>query len=148
MLFPWPIVEVISCNWRCVKILAQKLGTIDTNCPLCKEEFESGTHFFFKCVVARAVWFALKSNSYQQPCGDCWAGPGSARLCDKLKHIIKLSPRAIFFANNTQIGSPLEPMKLGRVQSSTGKHSNYYPSPGAQVYGAHCSCGIPWRDWW
>ena len=64
MFFSQLIVEVTSCDLWCVKILAQKLGTIDrfdTNCPLCKEEFESGTYFFFNCAVARANWFALKS---------------------------------------------------------------------------------------
>ena len=50
-------------------LLAQKLGIIDASCPLCGEAKETGVHLFFKCPVARAIWFGscrgLRTESLQ-----------------------------------------------------------------------------------
>ena len=37
--------------------IAQRLGGLDSSCSLCGEKVETSTHLFFKCTIARAIWF-------------------------------------------------------------------------------------------
>ena len=38
--------------------ISHRLDILDTSCVLCKKEVESLHHLFFKCNIARALWFA------------------------------------------------------------------------------------------
>uniref|UniRef100_A0A2N9FPZ2 Reverse transcriptase domain-containing protein n=1 Tax=Fagus sylvatica TaxID=28930 RepID=A0A2N9FPZ2_FAGSY len=41
-------------------LLAERVGNMDTLCNLCNEEVETCSHLFFKCNVARAIWYGCK----------------------------------------------------------------------------------------
>uniref|UniRef100_A0A2N9GNN9 Reverse transcriptase domain-containing protein n=1 Tax=Fagus sylvatica TaxID=28930 RepID=A0A2N9GNN9_FAGSY len=41
-------------------LLAKRVGNMDTLCNLCNEEVETCSHLFFKCNVARAIWYGCK----------------------------------------------------------------------------------------
>ena len=40
--------------------VATRVDPIDTSCPLCCEEEETSAHLFFKCLVAKAIWFGCQ----------------------------------------------------------------------------------------
>ena len=37
--------------------LIQRIGSIDPTCVLCNQENKTGPHMFFKCPIARAMWY-------------------------------------------------------------------------------------------
>uniref|UniRef100_A0A2N9ISW0 Reverse transcriptase zinc-binding domain-containing protein n=1 Tax=Fagus sylvatica TaxID=28930 RepID=A0A2N9ISW0_FAGSY len=59
--------------------LALKMGTGDTYCPLCQMEEESIDHLFFKCSIARVIWF-----------GTSWGIHSNLLSITSSKDIIKL----------------------------------------------------------
>jgi hypothetical protein len=59
--------------------LALKMGTGNTYCPLCQMEEESVDHLFFKCSIARAIWF-----------GTSWGIHSNLLSITSSKDIIKL----------------------------------------------------------
>ena len=50
-------------------ILQKRLGSIDTDCPLCNEAKETVTHLFFECPITRLIWFgscwSIRSDTFQ-----------------------------------------------------------------------------------
>ena len=50
-----------------------RLGSNDNPCPLCESDVETCTHLFFKCPIARAIWFAGRwgLKSYNAPVNTC-----------------------------------------------------------------------------
>lgn len=40
--------------------LILRLGSNDNLCPLCESAVKTCIHLFFKCPIARAIWFAGK----------------------------------------------------------------------------------------
>jgi hypothetical protein len=60
-------------------LLAQKVGINDSSCPLCGEAEETGIHLFFKCNVARAIWF-----------GSCWGLRTESLQLNSNEDILKL----------------------------------------------------------
>ena len=53
---PWTKLWRIGSN-ATKENLIQRIGSIDPTCVLCNQENKTGPHMFFKCPIARAMWY-------------------------------------------------------------------------------------------
>ena len=61
--------------------LIQRIGSIDPTCVLCNQENETGPHMFFKCPIARAIWYL-----------GCWGFRSEDHHLHRCEDIIKIIP--------------------------------------------------------